>query len=84
MKILFAERAWEDYLYWQRTDKAILRRINQVIGDIQREPSEGIGKPELLRFGLSGYWSRRIDSQHRLVYKVDGDVLYVVQCRYHY
>ena len=84
MKILFAENAWEDYLYWQKTDKKILKRINQLIRDIQREPFKGIGNPEPLKFNWTGYWSRRIDLEHRLVYKVQGDTLSIAQCRYHY
>ena len=84
MKILFAENAWEDYLYWQQNDKKILKRINLLIGDIQREPFKGIGKPEPLKFNWSGYWSRRIDKEHRLVYKVQDDTISIAQCRYHY
>lgn len=84
MKILFAENAWEDYLYWQKTDKKILKRINQLIREIQREPFKGIGNPEPLKFNWTGYWSRRIDLEHRLVYKVQGDTLSIAQCRYHY
>ena len=84
MKILFAENAWEDYLYWQKTDKKILKRINQLIRDIQREPFKGIGNPEPLKFNWTGYWSRRINLEHRLVYKVQGDTLSIAQCRYHY
>jgi len=84
MKILFAEKAWEDYLYWQQTDKKILKRINLLIRDIQRQPFDGIGKPEPLKFILAGYWSRRIDEEHRLVYKVQGDTISIAQCRYHY
>jgi toxin YoeB len=84
MSIEFADDGWEDYLYWQQTDKAILKRINMLIRDIQRSPFEGIGKPEPLRHHLSGFWSRRIDEEHRLVYTVvDGRVL-IAQCRYHY
>jgi len=84
MSIEFADDGWEDYLYWQQTDKAILKRINILIRDIQRSPFEGIGKPEPLRHHLSGFWSRRIDEEHRLVYTVvDGRVL-IAQCRYHY
>ena len=70
MKLVFAEKAWEDYLYWQKTDKKILKRINTLIKDITREPFEGIGKPEPLKHALSGYWSRRINDEHRIVYKV--------------
>jgi len=84
MKIKFHEIAWNDYLDWQRTDKAMLRRINQLIRDIQREPLDGIGKPEPLKHDLSGYWSRRIDDANRLVYQVEGDVLTIIQCRGHY
>jgi toxin YoeB len=84
MKILFAENAWEDYLYWQQNDKKILKRINLLIGDIQREPFKGIGKPEPLKFNWSGYWSRRINKEHRLVYKVQDDTISIAQCRYHY
>ena len=84
MKILFAENAWEDYTYWQKYDKQMLKRINELIRDIQRKPFEGIGKPEALKFSLAGYWSRRIDQEHRLVYKVEKDALYIAQCRYHY
>ena len=84
MKIKFHEMAWNDYLDWQRTDKAILKRINQLIKDIQREPLEGIGKPESLKYDLSGYWSRRIDDANRLVYQVENDVLTIIQCRGHY
>lgn len=84
MKLIFSEHAWEDYLYWQRRDKQVLRRINQLIQAIQREPFAGVGKPEPLRHGLSGYWSRRIDEEHRLVYKVFDDGIYFAQFRYHY
>jgi len=84
MKILFAEKAWEDYLYWQKTDKKILKRINQLIKEIQGEPYSGIGKPEPLKFSLSGYWSRRIDSEHRICYKVENSSVFIAQCRYHY
>jgi len=84
MKILFAENAWEDYLYWQQNDKKILKRINLLIGDIQREPFKGIGKPEPLKFNWTGYWSRRINKEHRLVYKVQDDTISIAQCRYHY
>lgn len=84
MKIVFSEHAWEDYLYWQATDKKMLKRINELVRDIQREPYRGIGKPEPLRHGLSGYWSRRIDEEHRLIYKVEGDELRIAQLRHHY
>ena len=84
MKIQFSENAWEDYLYWQKTDKAIVKRINGLIHDIQRSPFEGIGKPERLKHALSGFWSRRINDEHRLVYAVEGSVLRIAQARYHY
>lgn len=84
MKIQFSENAWEDYLYWQKTDKNMLKRINGLILDIQRSPFEGIGKPEPLRHALSGFWSRRINDEHRIVYSVDGHVMRIAQVRYHY
>ncbi|TRZ77253.1 MAG: Txe/YoeB family addiction module toxin [Deltaproteobacteria bacterium] len=84
MLIKFSTNGWEDYLYWQATDRKILKRINQLIKDIEREPFAGIGKPEPLRHHLSGFWSRRIDSQHRLVYTVHDDILFVAQCCDHY
>ncbi len=84
MKLVFAEKAWEDYLYWQKTDKKIVKRINTLIKDITREPFEGIGKPEPLKHALSGYWSRRINDEHRIVYKVQDDALLIAQLRYHY
>ena len=84
MKLVFSEHAWEDYLYWQRTDRKILQRINALIKEIQRAPSEGVGKPEPLKHGLSGYWSRRINEEHRIVYKVEEDSLFLAQLRYHY
>lgn len=84
MIVSFAEQAWEDYLYWQTTDKKALRRVNELIKEISRTPFEGKGDPEPLRHNWSGYWSRRIDREHRIVYKVaDGEIV-VVQCRYHY
>ncbi|MCB1093170.1 MAG: Txe/YoeB family addiction module toxin [Verrucomicrobiae bacterium] len=84
MKLLFSEQAWEDYQFWLATDKAVLRRVNQLIRDTARDPFQGIGKPEPLRHSLKGYWSRRITEEHRLVYRVDGDVLLLAQLRYHY
>ena len=84
MKIVFSDKAWEDYLYWQKTDRSLLKRINQLIKAIMREPFDGIGKPESLKHGLSGYWSRRINDEHRLVYKVSEDAVLIAQCRYHY
>jgi len=84
MKLIFAENAWDDYLYWQRTDKKLLKRINLLIQDIQRSPFEGIGKPEPLKHALSGYWSRRVNDEHRIVYKVEDNSLFIAQLRHHY
>lgn len=84
MKISFLEDAWRDYLHWQNKDKKTLKRINQLIKDIQRNPFDGIGKPEPLKFDFSGLWSRRINQEHRLVYEVRDDEIIIVQCRYHY
>ena len=84
MKILFSANAWEDYLFWQRTDRRTLQRINRLIKAIQREPFSGPGKPEPLRHALSGYWSRRIDHEHRLVYRLSDETLMIAQLRYHY
>ena len=84
MKLIFAEAAWQDYCYWQQQDKQMLKRINQLIQEIQPEPFAGIGKPEPLKHALSGYWSRRINDEHRIVYKVDNDALLIAQLRHHY
>lgn len=84
MNLIFSSNAWDDYLYWQKTDKVLLKRINKLIKDIQRDPFEGIGKPEPLKHNLTGYWSRRINQEHRLVYKIRDDALLIAQCRYHY
>lgn len=85
MNVLFTEAAWADYLYWQAEDKKILKKINDLIKEIKRSPYEGLGKPEPLRHQLQGYWSRRIDLEHRLVYKIeDRRTLVVIACRYHY
>ncbi|MBO0614210.1 Txe/YoeB family addiction module toxin [Thiothrix fructosivorans] len=84
MRIIFSSKAWEDYVHWQQADKKILKRINDLIKAISRDPFEGVGKPEPLRHGLSGYWSRRINDEHRLVYKVEGEDLLIAMCRYHY
>lgn len=78
------DHAWEDYLYWQQTDKSTLRKINVLIKEILRTPFEGTGKPEPLKENLSGFWSRRINLEHRLVYKIDHDAVIIIQCRYHY
>ena len=84
MKLLFTEQAWEDYLYWQKTDKKLLRRINDLIKEITRTPYTGTGKPEPLKHALSGYWSRRINDEHRIVYKSADDEVLIAQLRYHY
>jgi len=84
MNLLFTEDSWNDYLYWQKNDKKILRRINELIKDIKRQPFEGIGKPEPLRYQLQGCWSRRIDQEHRLVYEVTDSSISIISCRYHY
>lgn len=84
MILSWADAAWEDYLYWQRTDKKVLKRINTLIKDIKRQPFYGLGDPEPLKHNWSGYWSRRIDREHRLVYKVVHETVIIVQCRYHY
>ena len=84
MNILFTDDAWEDYLYWQQTDKQTLRKINQLLKEIQRTPFTGIGKPEPLKHQLQGCWSRRIDSEHRLVYEITDNKLKVIGCRFHY
>lgn len=83
-KISFEKQGWEDYLYWQKTDKLILKRINKLIKDIIRSPFDGLGKPEPLKGDLSGFWSRRIDSEHRIVYIINDDETIIIQCRYHY
>ncbi len=84
MKLVFAEQAWEDYLYWQQQDKRMAKRINELIRDTQREPFTGVGKPEPLKHALAGYWSRRITEEHRMVYKPENDALLIAQLRYHY
>jgi toxin YoeB len=84
MILVFVEESWEDYLYWQATDKQLLARINQLIKDISRDPFKGIGKPEPLRYKYKGFWSRRIDNEHRLIYKIEGNQLLIAKCRFHY
>ncbi|WP_091208842.1 Txe/YoeB family addiction module toxin [Mucilaginibacter gossypiicola] len=84
MKIIFQNPAWEDYLYWQTTDKATLKKINSLIKEIERPPYEGSGKPEPLKHNLAGWWSRRINLEHRLIYGVETDSIFILQCRYHY
>jgi toxin YoeB len=84
VRLIFAELAWEDYLYWQQQDRKMLERINKLIRETQREPFAGVGKPEPLKHALAGFWSRRITDEHRMVYRVSGDALQIVQLRYHY
>ena len=84
MKLIFADEAWEDYLDWQKQDRRMADRINKLIREIQREPFAGIGKPEALKHALSGFWSRRITDEHRMVYRVEGDDLLIAQLRFHY
>ena len=84
MRKIWQEEAWEDYLYWQTQDRKTLKRINLLIQDIERHPFEGLGKPEPLKYDLSGYWSRRIDDTNRIVYRINNDVLEISQCRTHY
>jgi toxin YoeB len=84
VNLVFKPTAWEHFQHWQETDKVTLRKINTLIKECLRHPFEGTGKPEPLKGDLSGHWSRRIDREHRLVYRVDGDSLIIVQCRFHY
>ena len=84
MKLTFAERGWEDYLYWQSADRKVLSRINLLINECMRTPFSGLGKPEPLKRDLAGYWSRRITEKDRLVYRVSDEGLLIAQCRYHY
>jgi len=84
MKYVFSEQAWDDYLFWQGTDKKILKRINGLIKEISRDPFKGTGKPEPLKHALAGYWSRRITEADRIVYKVENRTLFIAQLRYHY
>jgi toxin YoeB len=84
VNVVFSEHAWQEYLAWQKTDRRMVKRINALIREIQRTPFEGIGKPERLQHALSGYWSRRLTDEHRIVYKVAGDAGLIAQLRYHY
>ncbi len=84
MNLIWSDKSWEDYVYWQSNDKKILKKINTLIKDIKRHPFEGIGKPEPLKHELAGCWSRRITSEHRLVYEVSDGIIYIVSCKYHY
>ncbi|MDB4387541.1 Txe/YoeB family addiction module toxin [Akkermansiaceae bacterium] len=84
MKLVWLPGGWEDYLYWQKTDKKALKRLNLLIKDAMRDPFDGLGKPEPLKANFSGWWSRRITGEHRLVYRSEEDQLIVLQCRFHY
>jgi toxin YoeB len=84
MKLCFVDESWEDYLFWQKTEKNILRKINSLIKDITRSPFNGLGKPEALKHKYRGFWSRRIDNEHRLIYRVEEDEIWIVKCRFHY
>ncbi|WP_417603477.1 Txe/YoeB family addiction module toxin [Owenweeksia hongkongensis] len=85
MKLCFVDESWEDYLYWQKIDKKMVSRINRLIKEISRTPYEGIGKPEPLKFKYRGFWSRRIDDEHRIIYRVtDDNEIWIVKCRFHY
>lgn len=84
MKFVFVEEFWEDYLYWQKTDKKKLKKINELLRDITSNPIEGIGKPEVLKHKYAGFWSRRIDEEHRLIFKIDDNEVQIVKCRFHY
>jgi len=83
VKLVFADEAWEDYLYWQKQDRQMVERINRLMRETQRDPFAGIGKPEPLKHALSGFWSRRITDEHRMVYRCSGDALEIVQLRFH-
>ncbi len=83
-KFLFVEEPWEDYLYWQKTDKKILKRINEILKDISCHPFEGLGKPEPLKHKYKGLWSRRITDEHRLIYQIKDDEIRIIKCRFHY
>jgi len=84
MKYIFVDESWEDYLYWQKNNKQLVKKINDLLKSISREPYTGIGKPEQLKHNYQGYWSRRIDSEHRLIYRVKDDEIQIVKCRFHY
>ena len=84
MKLIFVDESWEDYLYWQKNDKKIVRKINELIKDISRTPFSGRGKPEPLKHKYKGFWSRRIDHEHRLIYQIKDDKIKIAKCRHHY
>ncbi len=84
MKLVFAQEAWDDYLYWQTHDKRMCERINKLLTEVQRDPFAGVGKPEPLKHALAGFWSRRINYEHRMVYRIEGGALLLAQLRFHY
>jgi toxin YoeB len=84
MKLIFVDESWEDYLYWQKTDRKILERINNLVKDISRNPYSGLGKPEPLKYKYQGFWSRRITEEHRLIYRVVDNEIQIAKCRFHY
>ena len=84
MKYVFVDESWEDYLFWQKTDKKILTKINALLKDISRNPYSGLGKPEPLKYKYQGFWSRKIDNEHRLIYQVKNDEIRIAKCRFHY
>ncbi len=84
MIYIFVDESWEDYLYWQQTNKKIVDRINALLKDITRNPFTGLGKPEPLKYKYKGFWSRRIDGEHRLIYQIKGDEIHIAKCRFHY
>jgi toxin YoeB len=84
VKLIFADEAWEDYHYWQKQDRRMVERINKLISEVKREPFSGVGKPEPLKHALAGFWSRRINDEHRMVYTIEGGALLLAQLRYHY
>ena len=84
MKLIFVDESWEDYLYWQKTDRKIMERINNLIKDISRNPYSSLGKPEPLKYKYQGFWSRRITEEHRLIYRVADDEIHIAKSRFHY
>jgi toxin YoeB len=84
MKYVFVDESWEDYLFWQKTDKKILNKINTLLKDISSNPYSGLGKPEPLKYKYQGFWSRKIDNEHRLIYQVKSDEIRIAKCRFHY
>jgi len=84
MRYIFVDESWEDYLYWQKTDLKILKKINTLLKDISRSPFDGLGKPEPLKYKYQGFWSRRIDDEHRLIYQVKDNSILIAKCRFHY